>query len=61
MAINIWHGLILMSGYSTIFLTSSRVGILSFAYLLPLDNPLVIFFQFIERSDISQNNFIAFR
>jgi hypothetical protein len=54
-------GLILLSGYSTIFRTSASVGILSFAYLLPLDNPRVIFFQFIDKSYISQNNFIALR
>jgi hypothetical protein len=36
--------LILLSGYSTSFLISSSVGILSSAYFLPLGSPRVIFF-----------------
>ena len=53
-------GLILLSGYSQIFLISSIVGALSSAYLFTLGRPLVIFFQGTMTSVISQNVFTTF-
>jgi hypothetical protein len=53
-------GLILLSGYSIIFVISSIVGALSSAYLFTLGNPLVIFFQGINTSVTSQSVLIVF-
>src|SRR5919109_199743 len=52
--------LILLSGYSTLFLISSIVGTLSSAYLLTLGSPLVIFFHGIIISVTSQKVLIVF-
>src|SRR4030095_958580 len=53
-------GLILLSGYSVIFVISSNVGALSLAYLLTLGNPLVTFFHGIKTSVTSQKVLIVF-